>query len=121
MGTLLAPVTGKVKIAEGPGTASKFQEEALTMTLTARSVTPVILAVYSVCSTRGMLGVKVAVVTVDPVQATAGSEVTAAPPVPATATVKVDAVGQLTSLLKVAVMGAPTATPAAPRAGDVMV
>jgi hypothetical protein len=57
------------------------------------------------------------VVTVDPEQVT-DVGVTAAPP-PATATVKVDAVGQLTSLLKVALMGAPNATPAAPRRGEV--
>jgi hypothetical protein len=90
------------------------------MTLPARSVTPVIVAVYSVCSTRELLGVKVAVVTVAPEQATVGNEVAAAPP-PATATVKVDVdvLGQLTSLLKVALMGAPMATPGAPRVGDV--
>jgi hypothetical protein len=89
------------------------------MTLPARSVTPVIVAVYSVCSTRELLGVKVAVVTVAPEQATVGNEVAAAPPATATVKVDVDVLGQLTSLLKVALMGAPMATPGAPRVGDV--
>jgi hypothetical protein len=67
-----------------------------------------------VCSTRALLGVKVAV---DPEQVTAPA--TAAPP--ATLTVKVDVVrvAQLTALLKVTLMGAPWATPAAPREGTV--